>query len=491
MLLLVNDRVLKDRWGSWWTGKASDLAWLVVAPPLVAVLTAGVTTTLPRRPDGRPSFPSRRPQHRDTAALALTGLGFVLVKSTEAGAEAASAVLTALAGPSFVRCDPTDLLALPALLVAWAVARSTRVGVGRRGGLTKDVRWLVVLPVAVLATVGTSQAGPPSTRDVVVVGGDVAVLDGGWSTSVDGSHWQEVPFGEAPALLGEAASGDAAPATTACVPDLPRVCFRAVEAGLGVLRSDDGGRTWNLEWSVTGEELAALAERYDQDDPHLQTVAVAVQPTATGYRVYAAGDEDGLAVRDETGAWERIGFTYYGGTPAVPLPQVSIPREYPVPPGVFVGLLAVLGAAALSSTGATVVPWSRRERTGRLSALVAALALSLAAGLNRMWSVTQGQTIEVDLILVGSLVPYLVVGGLAFAAATLAIASAGLLRGGEAAAFAAATGLGVALVVGTVTPAALLALLAFVVFAVGALVTRWAARRHAGGEAEPPVDHWR
>src|SRR5690349_13071723 len=69
-LLLLNDHVLKAAYPGWWTGKLSDAAGLVLAPPLLALLA-----------------------HRlpPWAALATTAAGFVLVKGCGYGAAAASA----------------------------------------------------------------------------------------------------------------------------------------------------------------------------------------------------------------------------------------------------------------------------------------------------------------------------------------------------------------------------------------------------------------
>ncbi len=126
LLLVLNDHVWKAAHPSALTGKLSDLAGLAFFPLL---LVAGVELAT-RRVHGRATL---------LAAVAATGLVFVLVKTTAPGAAAYRFGLALLqwpvhALPALARGlelppvrpvalvqDPTDLLALPALaLAAWA-----------------------------------------------------------------------------------------------------------------------------------------------------------------------------------------------------------------------------------------------------------------------------------------------------------------------------------------------------------------------------------
>ncbi|WP_143120928.1 hypothetical protein [Streptosporangium canum] len=113
IVLLINDHVLKALWPGLVTGKLSDVAGLLVAPPLLALVRV-------------PAL----------GATIATGTGFVLVKTTATGAALASQAWTLFAGPSRVLADPTDLVALPALGLAWLVSRRCRADhAGRpRGG---------------------------------------------------------------------------------------------------------------------------------------------------------------------------------------------------------------------------------------------------------------------------------------------------------------------------------------------------------------------
>src|SRR5689334_20062972 len=99
VVLAVNDHLLKRAYPGLVTGKLSDLAGLVVAPALMALV---ITTLVPRATASRVAAP----------ALAVVGAGFAVAKTTAVGAAAASQAWSAVAGFSVVRQDVTDLAAL-------------------------------------------------------------------------------------------------------------------------------------------------------------------------------------------------------------------------------------------------------------------------------------------------------------------------------------------------------------------------------------------
>ncbi len=128
-LFIVNDHVFKPAHPGWLTGKLSDVAGLIFFPVLVAAIAEIVAPTVRRHP---------------AAALALcvglTGLTFVVMLLVPAGGDGyrwffgvaqwpfrvAAAVIAGAPGPGVTpvmfAADPTDLIALPALLVPLALA---------------------------------------------------------------------------------------------------------------------------------------------------------------------------------------------------------------------------------------------------------------------------------------------------------------------------------------------------------------------------------
>ena len=134
-LLIINDHLLKAVAPGWWTGKLSDLAGLAFAP---IVLQAAWELATARRGSWRPS-PTVL-----LVAIAVTGAGFAAVKLIPPAAALCGAALGALQWPFHamaalldgsampgvlvapVASDPTDLLALVGLAVAYAVG-ATRI----------------------------------------------------------------------------------------------------------------------------------------------------------------------------------------------------------------------------------------------------------------------------------------------------------------------------------------------------------------------------
>ncbi|QSQ28273.1 hypothetical protein JY651_26725 [Pyxidicoccus parkwayensis] len=130
-LLIVNDHVLKKHWPSWWTGKLSDLAGMVMFPLLLQALWE-----VARARTGGGFRPSRTVL---VTCVVLTGLCFSATKSWGPAAEAWRWSLGFLQWPVRLGVallhgrplpgvapvahvmDVTDLLALPGLLVALAV----------------------------------------------------------------------------------------------------------------------------------------------------------------------------------------------------------------------------------------------------------------------------------------------------------------------------------------------------------------------------------
>ncbi|MEV0613623.1 hypothetical protein AB0I81_09890 [Nonomuraea sp. NPDC050404] len=322
LVLLVNDHLLKTAWPGPVTGKLSDLAGLVVAPALVSLLFW---------------------RRADLAATVLTGVLFALVKSTETGAEVASHAWTLVAGPSRVLADPTDLLALPALALAWWVRR-------RSLDHPPSARWRIVVtvPLALLSVVATSadpnaSGTPPITpvtdsrpyADTVEVRPDgrinVHTADGTSLGSYDGglTWW---PTNGSQLKPGQSAM---------CVPGQATRCYQVVKGRLAVEQSDDGGHTWRPSWQASQDDLERMTRTYDldgaagRDDGRLSSTSLGVQARPGGHVVVVANGLDGILVRDVSGAWRRVGW------PHVELAGADVGSEHGV--ALFLAACMLLG----------------------------------------------------------------------------------------------------------------------------------------------------
>lgn len=288
IVLLVNDHLLKQAWPGFVTGKLSDVAGLLVAPPLLALL-------LRRR--------------ADAAAVLLTGALFAAVKTTETGAEAASQAWSLVAGHSRVLADPTDLLALPVLALAWWIRCHAHE-------VPTRTRTLIALPLAVLAVTATSAVpSVPASRAVWIEG--MAIVTKVKGRDIDllsldgGATWTPRPTRP---------DGRGAGQSAACVHGQGQRCYRIVKGLMKVEESDDGGRTWRPSWEVPPGrvhllERALAPEPYDilgraGYDPvrPIASVTLAVQQRPGGHVVVVANGLDGVAVRNTAGAWRRLGF---------------------------------------------------------------------------------------------------------------------------------------------------------------------------------------
>jgi len=146
--LALNDHVLKGRHvlPEAVTGKLSDVAGLFVVP----VLAAGIAGQLGARGRTRTTVAA-------WGALAA-GIVFTLVKTSPA----ACAWLTAHGFPTV--CDSSDLLALPALVAAWAyVSRHARSETSPNEGRGREIAERVGLVFAAIASLATSPAPRPFT----------------------------------------------------------------------------------------------------------------------------------------------------------------------------------------------------------------------------------------------------------------------------------------------------------------------------------------
>lgn len=142
-VLVINDHVLKHAWPSLLTGKLSDFAGLLFFPLLLHAWY-GIVSAFAGRPR------NARSESALLVAVVATGLVFTLVQLWEpAGSayqhglaslqwpfEAVNALVRGLPSPGLgtvaLTPDPTDLIALPALLVSWRIGLTDLHTSGRR-----------------------------------------------------------------------------------------------------------------------------------------------------------------------------------------------------------------------------------------------------------------------------------------------------------------------------------------------------------------------
>ncbi|MEU4160089.1 hypothetical protein [Actinoplanes sp. NPDC026670] len=341
-LLVINDHLLKSAWPGWVTGKLSDVAGMVLAPPLLAALAGLIAPRAPFRPVA-------------VASIVTVGGGFLFVKLWVYGAQLASAAWSLLT-PSLVRADPSDLLALPALWLAWWTARRPLTGVPARRW-SRALRLAVVLPVALFGVAATSNTEPETpVAEQVAVGDDGAIYlnyfhdypEKPEAVSTDGGRtWQRIEEPEPvpwtslvrPALSGQPAPPAPSPsvswpaAAPPCSGSVPVVCYRVVPGQLAV-QSDTGDASWPESWRIDGPFRAGLLQRYDVRS--LASTMLAVADVPGGHVVVVANGLDGFAMRDAGGVWTRIGFPGYA--PAQALTAAEPPLDFT---GLSIGILIV------------------------------------------------------------------------------------------------------------------------------------------------------
>lgn len=119
LALVVNDWLLKPAIGAdagWLTGKVSDVAG-VIAAPLVATAAVDVGLWALARLGAPVDWTLRR--WKLALAIAVTAAGVVAVKLSPAAAAVVTRALAAIGFRARIVVDPTDLIALPALGLAW------------------------------------------------------------------------------------------------------------------------------------------------------------------------------------------------------------------------------------------------------------------------------------------------------------------------------------------------------------------------------------
>jgi hypothetical protein len=190
-VFLLNDHVLKGVWPSWWTGKLSDVAGLIVAPVAIAAVVAAL---------GGPRRLRVSPGAIAAVVTVVVAAGFTAAKVDPTANAIGSWALGVVAWPLTVLgdllagrairpigqvglvLDPTDVIALPAALVGgWLAAGLPEPGVpSGRGLLTIRPARLAVLAGMLFALAATTPA--PIPTQTVTVQDRIDVAPGGGTT---------------------------------------------------------------------------------------------------------------------------------------------------------------------------------------------------------------------------------------------------------------------------------------------------------------------
>ncbi|MBN1200514.1 MAG: hypothetical protein JXJ20_01540 [Anaerolineae bacterium] len=300
LLLLLNDHVLRRAWPSWWTGKIGDAAWLIFAPFLLAAALAWLV----------PWWLSHHEAAVGGLAFGLAAAGFVLAKTMPAVHTLALRTLDALTGwDAVLHCDPSDLLALPALWIGWRIWRSTR----SRGPVALSGGW-IVLALGALATVGNSLPYNYGVACLYVNDAQmVAEIRDRYNDKVfisnnGGLNWRTIP-------RSEIGPGECSLPDQLVDPADARIVYR-VHKGDALERSADGGLTWQREvdFSDATSEAQAFYYQVVRRDQGIITVRenpldAEIDPL-TGHVVLAMG-QDGVLVRTEDGEWRWVAVGAY------------------------------------------------------------------------------------------------------------------------------------------------------------------------------------
>lgn len=275
-LMLVNDLILRRFWPSWWTGKLSDAAWLVIVPLLAAALL-GVLLPLPRREP-------RRGTWIFGLGMALVGLGFAGVKALPVVNILATRIFADFLSVSpALSLDPSDLLALPAMLIPLVLWQRSRARTAVPSFCAPQqalpsARALIALPLVALVLLADAPA-PDFGFTCFELSGDKIYASSGYNVyvSADGGRtWENYQAGSSIDCVEH--TGEPEGWTEVDGPTTDRR-YR-YRAGEEIQFSPDGGVTWQ-----TGVQLAALSDAQ----------GYYLQKSRTGSPVYRPGPLDAAA----------------------------------------------------------------------------------------------------------------------------------------------------------------------------------------------------
>jgi hypothetical protein len=294
LLLLLNDHVLKAAAPSWITGKLSDFAGLFFFPFLLAALLSVVLD--------RVRFPVAG---AGMLAIGVTGVAFTLIKTTSwANTQILEFLSNGLGIPSQILLDPTDLIALPVLLLTWRLWNRQEYSAPSPAG------W-AMLAIAALASAATTPPPPPA-RVVRLVQSDNAII----ATYVDGfgvrkeamstdagAHWAANTMDR----ISTGTTGDSVLPIIKCLSTTLSICYR-ITGQEQVDRSTDGGETFSTAWMRPVGRDAYMKRVGTISALDLHTFDMIILEQAGQLEVMVALGNEGLLIGEQDGKWERVPF---------------------------------------------------------------------------------------------------------------------------------------------------------------------------------------
>lgn len=310
LLLMLNDHILRRFWPSWFTGKLGDLAWLFFFPFLMTML---LTCFIPAKGNKGKDLPA-------LVAFSLVGGVFTLAKTVPGFHRLLIQTLEALLGlPVSLRIDPSDLVALPSLLLAWLVYRR----IPEQSTLRLKPIW-VVLPLAAFFTIANSTPyyQPGITWLKSEDGNIYAGNDGFIACSPDGGVTWECPEtsyeaitipGEVFCEMGETRKeSDQTAWTTIQVPSKPGTYLR-YKPNDDIEISSDGGQTWQVEFDIkpiNDVQSMYYLKYYQGDVCVIDTPITAIADPLTANVIFAMGLE-GVLVRRADGSYQSVVIDHF------------------------------------------------------------------------------------------------------------------------------------------------------------------------------------
>jgi len=322
-LLLVNDHILKRLYPSALTGKLSDFAGLFFFPFLLTALLglAGSPLSQLLTPSPRPASAARStPWMPAISAYLLTAVLFSAIKVHPQFNVAVNGLLRHASGlPIWIALDPTDLIALVALAPSFVLLTS----VDSPRSPPPIPRSLLALGLASLAAMATAPCPPeqPITHLLSTDTGLYALatawepVSNAFLSTNEGQAWEYQDPKTLPSGILDSAAVPVQLPKIVCVPALDQVCYR-VTGEEKVESSTDGGRTWQVAWSVPASRRAYMervASGYGmllacgKDLDLRANDIVVIGQGANHIAIVALGNEGVLRGRYDLAEWGRVG----------------------------------------------------------------------------------------------------------------------------------------------------------------------------------------